>query len=120
METSGGETTEVQKDSSLRKEKARRGLSLAPISSPLRCFILVLAHVLLFKGQNKASAVWPTAQDVGTEIPLVLLVKRDLHTSDVQVLATIQRITKDLTRSFSQGNRHPIPHCLEVFDNELN
>ncbi len=34
---------------------ARRGLSLAPAFSRLKCLILVLAHVLLFSGKTKAS-----------------------------------------------------------------
>ncbi|XP_073695623.1 extracellular matrix organizing protein FRAS1 [Garra rufa] len=39
--------------------------------------------------QNKSLTVWPAAQDVGTEFALVLVVKRDLHTSNLQVLAKV-------------------------------
>lgn len=87
-ETSGGETTEVQRDGSLRTERARRGLSLAPASSPLRCLILLLICICS-GGKTKPFAVWPAAQGVGAEFPLVLLVQRDLHTSVLQVLDVI-------------------------------
>lgn len=71
----------MQKDGSLRKEIARRGLSLAPASFPLRCLILLLAYVLPFRGQNKAICGVVSAQGVGTEFLLVLLVQRDLNAS---------------------------------------
>lgn len=84
METSGGEMTEVRKDGSLGKD-SQTGSSLLHPQVPNFGF----CSCSPVQWQNKASTVWPAAQDVGTEFALVMLVQRDLHTSNLQVLAKV-------------------------------
>jgi len=89
METSRGETTEVQKDGSLQGEDNQTG----PVSGSSLLHPQVPNFVFCscspVQRQNKASTVWPAAQHVGTEFALVMLVQRDLHTSNLQVLAKV-------------------------------
>lgn len=88
METSGGEATEVRKDGSLRKDSQTgpvSGSSLFPPQVPN----FGSCSCSPVQWQNKGFKVWLAAQDDRTEFALVLLVKRDLHTSNLQVLVKV-------------------------------
>lgn len=88
METSGGETTEVRKDGSLGKDSQTGPVSGSSLLHP-QVPSFGFCSCSPVQWQNKASTVWPAAQDVGTEFALVILVQRDLHTSNLQVLAKV-------------------------------
>lgn len=85
---SGGETTKVRKDGSLGIDS-----QTGPVSGSNLLYPQVpnfgFRSCSPVQWQNKASTMWPAAQDVGTEFALVFLVQRDLHTSILQVLAKV-------------------------------
>lgn len=119
LETSGGETTEVRKDGSLGKDSQTGPVSGSSLLHPQESNF-GFCSCSPVQWQNKGSTVQPAAQDVGTELALVLLVQRDLHTSIYRSWLKSQLITRDITSGLSQGNYLPILHSLAAFDNELN